>query len=155
MLPIKCLHIHAVDKSIDSPYTLAISPKGFLWRLHKCSGHDLGNASILWKTHRVVTKNEGTGVVFVLCGRVWHRRMTCMGRAHAPINDERTGNNRNANDTTADPQAAAAQSKALQIHAFAGVSSKTRCVHARIHHHAEKAKLSHAESCKSALNKWV
>ena len=78
-----------------------------------------------------------------------------MGRAHAPINDERTGNNRNANDTTADPQAAAAQSKTLQIHAFAGVSTKTRCVHARLHHHAEKAELSHAESCQSALNKWV
>jgi small subunit ribosomal protein S12 len=50
--------------------------------------------------------------------------MNCMGRAHAPINDERTGNNRNANDTTADPQAAAAQSKTLQIHAFAGVCTR-------------------------------
>jgi len=44
------------------------------------------------------------------------------------------GKNRNANDPTADPQAAAAKSKALQVHAPGAVPTETRRVHTCIYH---------------------
>ena len=60
------MHIHAVDKSIDSPYTLAILLRGYLRRSHNCSGHELGNASILWKPAASL-RRTGTYAVLALC----------------------------------------------------------------------------------------
>ncbi len=62
---------------------------------------------------------------------------------HTDMN-ERTGNNRNANDPAADPQAAAAQSEKIQVDALAGVSAKARRLHTCLHNDSKETKLSYA-----------
>ena len=65
---------------------------------------------------------------------------------------ERNGKNRNANNTAADPQAAAAQSETVQVNAPAGVPAKAGCLHKGLYNNAEKTELRHAEGCQSAPN---
>jgi hypothetical protein len=50
----------------------------------------------------------------------------------------------NANDTTADPQAAQAAREATEITASAGLSSEARRVYTRIYNDTEKAELGYA-----------
>ena len=52
--------------------------------------------------------------------------------------------NRNANDPTADPQAAAAESETLEVSAPRVLPAETGRLHARLHHDAEEAELGHA-----------
>jgi len=50
----------------------------------------------------------------------------------------------NANDPTADPQAAAAKSETLKVAAHAGLPAKARRLHAGLYDHTKKAELCHA-----------
>jgi hypothetical protein len=50
--------------------------------------------------------------------------------------NDRTGINRNANDPTADPQAAAAKAQILPIHALGAVPAEAWRLYARLYNHS-------------------
>jgi hypothetical protein len=60
----------------------------------------------------------------------------------------------NANDPTADPQTAGAESKKVQVATLGILSAKTWRLHARLYNNPEKAELGHAESRQSAPDQW-
>ena len=54
------------------------------------------------------------------------------------------GNNRNANDTTAEPQAAPAESKSFQVYALGIMPAEARRVYSRLYYDTEEAELGYA-----------
>ena len=54
---------------------------------------------------------------------------------HTYVN-ERTGINRNANDPTADPQAATAKTEKIQVYALAGMPAKARRLYPSLHNNS-------------------
>ena len=62
---------------------------------------------------------------------------------HTDMN-ERTGNNRNANNPAADPQTAAAKSEKIQVDALAIMPTKARCLYTRLHNDTKETEFSDA-----------
>ena len=58
--------------------------------------------------------------------------------------NERTGNNRNANDPAADPQTAAAQSEEIQVYAPARMPPKAGSLYTCLHNDTKETELSDA-----------
>ena len=58
--------------------------------------------------------------------------------------NERTGNNRNANDPAADPQTAAAKIEKIQVDALARMPTKARRLYSCLHNNTKETKLSYA-----------
>ena len=58
--------------------------------------------------------------------------------------NERTGNNRNANDPAADPQTAAAKNEKIQVDALARMPAKARRLYSCLHNDTKETELSDA-----------
>ena len=128
--------------------------------IQNLSGHDPGlTALILWNSTASFPQ-FGNGCGFScrtigahlgFCGRAEQakRNRGARPRHYVLQHGER---NRNANDPTADPQAAAAKSKAPEVTASAGMSAEARRLHARLYNDTKKAELGYAEGRQSSVD---
>ena len=65
-------------------------------------------------------------------------------RGGTPRRMRKTGRTGNANDTTADPQTAAAKSKKIQVAALGKLPTKTWCLYPRLYNDTKEAELGYA-----------
>ena len=82
--------------------------------------------------------------------RYWRIRV-----CDAPFDMNKRNGEPNADDPTADPQAAAAQDQTVQINALASLPAKAGRLYARLYNHSKEAELGDAESCKGSFDEWL